>query len=346
MKALCYRGPREIICETMPDAKLTADTDVVVKMTGCGICGSDLHIYHGQGFSPDLGYCVGHEAVGEVVETGRSIKRLKAGDRVMLSAAVGCGQCRDCLAGNVGRCTTGGAGCYGLSARLQGCQSEAILVPHGDTNATLIPDGVSEDQALMLTDNLPTAWFGCRNADIGPGKTVVVVGLGPIGLMAVESAFVMGASQVFAVDLVPERRAIAASLGATALDASEAVEAIREATHGRMADCAVEAVGADATIALAIKLVGRGGTASVIGVNQTSKYDFPMGVAFAKGLTFRIGTCSVPLFWPELIPLIQQGRLHPERHITHRMPLSEGAEAYSIFDARRDGVLKVVMTPN
>lgn len=345
MKALCYHGPRRIICETMPDAQLQADTDVVVKMTKCGICGSDLHIYHGEGFSPDLGFCVGHESVGEVVEIGRAVKRVKPGDKVMLSGAVSCGQCRECLAGNISNCLTGGAGCYGLSAALQGTQAEGIRVPMGDFNATPIPDGVSEDQALMLTDGLATAWFGCKNAEIGPGKTVVVVGLGPIELMAVESAFVMGAHRVYAVDLVPERRAIAGALGATALTPDVAIETIRDDTKGQMADCVVEAVGADATIALSLKLAGRNRNVSVIGVNQTRTFDFPMGVAFAKGLTFRIGTCSVPKFWPELVPLIQSGRLHPERFITHRMTLEEGEKAYSIFDGRKDGVLKVVMTP-
>jgi len=345
MKALCYRGTRKIVCETMPDAQLQAATDVVVKMTACGICGSDLHIYHGEGFSPDLGFCVGHEAIGEVVEVGRDVRRLKSGDRVMLSAAVGCGQCRQCAAGNITDCETGGMACYGLSANLQGCQAEAIRVPHGDLNAALIPDGISDDQALLLTDNLPTAWYGCRSAEIAPGKTVVVVGCGPIGLMAVEGAWAMGAARVFAVDLVAERRAAAAARGATPLDALQAVDAIAEATKGRMADCAVECVGGDASISLAISLVKRNGNVSVIGVNQNQQFNFPMGMAFFRGLTFRIGCCSVPNCWPELIPLIQAGRLHPERTITHRLTLNEGEKAYSIFDGRKDGALKVVMTP-
>src|SRR5580658_879169 len=214
MKALLYQGPRNIVCESFDDPKLADERDAIVKMTRCGICGSDLHIYHGQGFSPDLGFCVGHEAVGEVVEVGRGVKQLKVGQSVMLSAAVGCGACGPCLAGNVNQCRNGMAGCYGLSHRLEGCQAEYIRVPAADYNAAAIPEGLSEDQALMLTDNLPTAWFGLKGARIEPGETVAVVGLGPIGLMAVEGAFVLGAAQVFAIDLVPERRAIAASLGA------------------------------------------------------------------------------------------------------------------------------------
>src|SRR5580658_2209257 len=207
MKALLYQGPRNIVCESFDDPKLADERDAIVKMTRCGICGSDLHIYHGQGFSPDLGFCVGHEAVGEVVEVGRGVKQLKVGQSVMLSAAVGCGACGPCLAGNVNQCRNGMAGCYGLSHRLEGCQAEYIRVPAADFNAAAIPEGLSEDQALMLTDNLPTAWFG---------------------LKAVEGAFVLGASQVFAIDLVPERRAIAASLGAVALGPDEAGAVIAE----------------------------------------------------------------------------------------------------------------------
>lgn len=343
MKALRYFGPRDIRFDSMDDPMLSGDGDALIKVDACAICGSDLHIYHGQGFSEDIGFCVGHEAVGEVMEIGRGVRRLKVGDKVMMAAAVGCGACASCLAGNVNNCATNSGSCYGLSAKLQGCQAEAFRVPAADFNATIIPEGVSTDQALMLTDALATAWFGCRNADITMGKTVAVVGLGPIGLMAVESAFVMGAARVFAIDLLPERRAIAASLGAIALDAADAVEIVREVTQGRMAESVVEAVGADATIALSMRLAARRGTVSVIGVNQDRHYDFPMGRAFAKGLTFRIGTCSVPEEWPALVPLIQSGRLHPERFISHTMPLSDGARAYAMFDARSDGALKMVL---
>ena len=163
----------------------------------------------------------------------------------------------------------------------------------------------------MLTDGMATAWFGARNADIAPGRSVAVVGLGPIGLMAVEAAFVMGAARVFAIDKVPERRALAAALGATALDADTAVDAIKEATKGRLCDSVLEAVGLDVTIAMALRLAGRRATVSVIGVNQDRRYEFPMARAFAHGLTFRIGTCSVPQEWPALVPLVQAGRLKP-----------------------------------
>jgi 2-desacetyl-2-hydroxyethyl bacteriochlorophyllide A dehydrogenase len=344
MKALLYEGPRDIRYESFADPTLLDDRDAIVRMTRCGICGSDLHIYHGQGFSPDLGYCVGHEAVGEVVEVGRGVKQLKVGQAVMISAAVGCGACARCLAGDVNQCLNNQMQCYGLSHRLEGCQAELIRVPAADFNAAAMPEGLTPDQALMLTDNLPTAWFGLKGARIEPGDTVAVVGLGPIGLMAVEGALVLGAGRVFAVDLVPERRAVAESLGATALHPDNAQAAIAEATKGRMADAAVEAVGADATIRMAMSVVGRQGRVSVVGVNQTRKFEIDMAVAFIKGLAFTIGTCSVPQHWPELIPLIQGGRLRPERFVTHEMPLSAGADAYRLFDAREAGALKMVMT--
>jgi 2-desacetyl-2-hydroxyethyl bacteriochlorophyllide A dehydrogenase len=345
MKALCYQGPRRIEYGSAPDPVLASDTDAIVKMDACAICGSDLHIYHGSPFSQDMGYCVGHEAIGEIVEVGKGVRRLKSGDKVMLSAAVGCGMCSNCLAGDIAKCLNGGAQCYGLGSALQGCQAEAIRVPMADFNAAPIPDGLTADQALMLTDNLPTAYLGCKNADIGPGKTVAVIGLGPIGLMAVEIAGVLGASKVFAIDLVPGRREQAKALGAVALDAKDAVQAIMEATGGRMVDCVVEAVGSDPTIQLGLTLAGRAGTVSAIGVNTNMDFRFPMGLAFMKSLTFRIALCSVQVHWPELVPLIRAGRLNPQKFISHRLSLSEGAHAYELTDKKTDGALKMVMTP-
>lgn len=345
MKAICYFGPRDVRYQDVPDAEIRDDRDVIVKMEQSGICGSDLHIYHGAGFSPETGYTIGHEAIGEVVAAGSAVRRLRAGDRVVISAAVGCGACASCLAGAVTTCETAGTQCYGLGPALAGCQAEYIRVPAGDFNAAVIPAGITTDQALMLADNLPTAYFGCLNADIGPGKTVAVVGLGPIGLMAVECAFVLGASKVYAIDLVPERRAMAEAAGATPLAGATAVRDIFAATGGRMVDCAVEAVGADATVTMAIQVAGAGGTASVVGVNQNMAFTFPMGLAFVKSLTFRIGLCSIQRYWPQLVPLIRAGRLHPERVITHRMPLSKGADAYRVFAAREHGALKMVLAP-
>lgn len=346
MKALQYFGPRDIRYDSMDDPEIHAHGDAIVKVDACAICGSDLHIYHGDGFSEDTGFCVGHEAVGEIVELGREVSRLKVGDKVMISAAVGCGTCRSCISGNVVNCDISAGNCYGLSSALQGSQAEAVRVPAADYNAAIIPDGVSTDQALMMTDGLATAWFGARKANIRQGATVAVVGLGPIGLMAIESAFVMGAARVFAVDLVEERKALARQLGAETPDAGSARQIIRELTKGQMCESVIEAVGHATTIQTAISLAAKRGTVSVIGVNQDAGVDFPMGRAFNSGLDFTIGTCSVPEEWPSLIPLIQSGRLKPEQYITNRFDLSQGAEAYAAFDERQGGVLKVVFDLN
>lgn len=346
MKALRYYGARDVRYEGMDDPTPQSDRDAVVKVSACSICGSDLHIYHGHGFSEDLGFCVGHEAVGEVVEVGRAVQRLKVGDKVMLPAAVGCGACRSCLAGNVANCEFGMGACYGLSAKLQGSQAEAVRVPAADMNAVPVPDGVSMDQALMMTDALATAWYGARRADIRPGSSVAVIGLGPIGLMAVESAFVMGAHVVYAIDPIAERRAMTAHTGAIALHPDEALDRIKEDTRGAKLECVVEVVGSDATVDLALRLVARRGTVSVIGVQQSKRYAFPLERAFGAGLTFRAGTCSVPEELPALFPLVQSGRLKPERYISHRMLLSEGAEAYRLFEAREAGALKMVLRPD
>ena len=345
MKALRYYGARDVRYEAMDDPTPQSERDAIIKVDACSICGSDLHIYHGHGFSEDTGFCVGHEAVGEVVEVGRGVHRLKVGDKVMLPAAVGCGACRSCLSGNVANCEFGAGACYGLSARLQGSQAEAVRVPAADMNAVPVPEGVTMEQALMMTDALATAWFGARNSDIRPGSSVAVIGLGPIGLMAVDSAFVMGAHVVYAIDPIAERRAMAEASGAIALHPDEALERIKQDTHGSKLDCVVEVVGSDATVDFALRMVKRRGTVSVIGVQQSRRFAFPLERAFAAGLTFRIGTCSVPEELPALFPLVQSGRLRPEKYVSHRLPLSKGAEAYRLFEAREAGALKMVLTP-
>lgn len=236
-------------------------------------------------------------------------------------------------------------GCYGLSHQLQGCQAEAVRVPMGDFNLRGIPEELDAEQALMLTDNLPTAHVGCQRADVVPGSDVAVVGLGPIGLMAVEIVQVMGAGRVFALDLVPERRERAEKLGAIPVDPATAGEAIMEATKGRMLSSVVERVGADSSLSLAIQLGVVRGTVSSIGVNGNMKFPMPIPLILSKGLTFRMALCSVQSHWDELIPLIRTGRLPPEQFISHRLSLSEGAEAYRLFDAKEDGEMKMVFSP-
>lgn len=343
MKGLAFHGAGDVRYGDLADPEPTESTDVVVRMKLCSICGSDLHIYHGGLAPPRRLFGIGHEAIGEVVEVGRGVKRLKLGDQVLLPGSTGCGQCKYCAVGLVNSCERGGMRVYGIGRELEGCQAEAILVPNGDFNAMVIPEGVSDEQALLLTDSLPTAYTGCVNADVSPGKSVVIVGLGPIGLNAVECAFALGAECVYGVDPLPARREAARALGALPLDPSTALDAITEATGGRMLDAAVEVVGSATTTALAIDLVGKQGTVSVIGAGLVS-FEFPIQTVFRKSITFRASICSVQQHLPALVSLVQQGRLRPERVISHRMRLADGADAYRKFDKREDGALKMVLT--
>ena len=345
MRALTYHGPFDVRVETIADPSLFNAEGAVVAIRACGICGSDLHIYEGHGFSADLGFCVGHEAVGEVVEVGNAVTRFAVGDSVLVTASVGCNSCGPCRAGYVLGCELGRGGCYGLGAILPGSQAEFVSVPAADGNLMLIPEGVSDDAALVLTDNAPTAWYGARRARIQPGDVVAVVGLGPVGIMSVLAAQIMGASRVLAVDLVAERRAAAAKLGAEPIDGDPRL-VVREMTKGRGADVVLEAVGADATVDLATKIAARGARVSVVGVNQSSAFPMHMALAQFNELEFSIGLCSVQRELPTLMALTGSGRLRPEVVITHHLPLSQGDDAYSLFHSRADGVGKVVLDPS
>jgi 2-desacetyl-2-hydroxyethyl bacteriochlorophyllide A dehydrogenase len=345
VRALTYEGPRQIAVSDVEDPT-PAEGGAVVRVTAAGICGSDLHIYDGHGFSPDLGFCVGHEAVGEIIALGEGVQQRRVGDRVLVPASVGCGSCESCRAGWVANCLRGAGGCYGLSHALEGSQAEAVAVPAADANTVVVGDDISDESALVLTDNLPTAWYGARRARVAPGDTVAVVGLGPVGLLSVLSAQAMGAARVLAVDLVPERRARAEALGAEPVEGDDPKQVVLDLTHGRGADAVLEAVGADATIALSLSLAGRGGRVSVVGVNQTM--DFPMRMALAQfmELEFAIGLCSVQRELPTLLRLVGSGRLDPSVVVTHHLGLSDGPEAYRLFASRADGVGKVVLDPS
>jgi alcohol dehydrogenase len=210
-----------------------------------------------------------------------------------------------------------------------------------------IPEGISVEQAVLLTDILPTGYLGAQRADISPGDTVVVIGLGPVGVFALQCAQLHGPARILAVDLVPDRLARAAELGAEPIDASDGgtVAKVLEATGGRGAQAVIEAVGADASVSDAILCAAPGGTISVVGANLNLAFAFPMPIALMRRLTFRVTLAAIPATWPALFPLVQSGKLKPEEVFTHRMGLSEAAEAYRIFEAREDGVLKVLLDP-
>ncbi|QYG91022.1 alcohol dehydrogenase catalytic domain-containing protein [Iamia sp. SCSIO 61187] len=325
------------------DAALVDDEAAVVRITASGICGSDLHIYDGHGFSPTTGYTLGHEAVGIVEEVGPAVHTVRPGDRVLVTASVACGRCSPCGHGHITLCETGESGCWGLGHALPGTQAEALAVPAADRNLVPLPEALSDAAGIVLTDNLPTAWYGARRGRCGPGDTVAVVGLGPVGLLSVLSAQVMGAARVLAIDLVPGRRAAAAALGAEPIDAEDVRAAVTEATGGRGVDVALEAVGADATVTLALDLAGREGRVSIVGVNQSMDFRMRMVLAQLKCLEIHIGLCSVQHELPTLMRLATAGRIDPSVVVTHTMDLAEGPDAYALFASRAEGVGKILL---
>lgn len=344
MRGLVLHGPGDVRVEALPDPTPEDARGAVVRVLGTAICGSDLHLFHG-GLGAGEPVRLGHEFVGEVVETGSAVAGVRAGDRVMVSGVIGCGECPPCRLGQVVRCRRMATRVFGTRPELPGGQAEAVAVPAADHALRRIPEGVSLEQAVLLTDILPTGHFGAKLAGIRPGDDVAVIGLGPVGLLAVLCAGLFGPARVFAVDPVPERRRHAAGLGALPLAPEEAPEALAEATGGQGVDAVIEAVGGEAPLLSALQWVRAGGTVAVVGVNVRMDLPFPMGLAFMKALTVRTGLVPVPELWPELVPLVAAGRLAPERVFTHRMGLSRGPEAYDLFAARREGVLKVLLDP-
>lgn len=345
MRAVVLNGPGDVSVETVPDPELTGPDGVVVQVESTAICGSDLHLYHGH--MPGAGVRLGHEFIGRIVEAGADVRSFRADDRVLVSGVIGCGSCRECVAGWPMRCLNAGSKVFGTSLDLHGGQSQAVSVPAAETALHLIPDGVSTEAAVLLTDILPTGFIGARRADIAPGSTVAIIGLGPVGICALRSAQLYSPARILAVDPVAHRRDHAERLGATVFDPGDggAMAQLLEATGGRGVDSVIEAVGHDNTINDAIMSVRPGGTVSVIGVSTNLAHPFPMAIAMYKGITFRICVADIPSTWDNLIPLVEAGKLEPDDVFTHRMGLTEAAEAYRIFEARDDQVMKVLLDP-
>ena len=345
MRATVLEGPRDVRLEEVPDPVLPGPEGVIVTVERAAICGSDLHLYHDA--PTGSGIRLGHEAIGTVAEAGPHVQGLARGDRVLVSGVVGCGVCGPCRAGQPNVCLADKAAAFGTMPDLPGGQAEAMAVPFADVFALRIPEGVSDEDALLLTDILPTGYLGALRADIRPGATVVVVGLGPVGIMALRCASLFGPAHILAVDVVPERLARAELLGAEPVDARVApvADQVMEATGGRGAHSVIEAVGADATVLDAVTCAAPGGTVSIVGVNLSAALPFPMGLVFLKSLTVRTVFAPVPSTWPSLVPLLQSGRLGVSDTFTHHMELSLVSKAYELFDSRTDGVLKVLLLP-
>jgi threonine dehydrogenase-like Zn-dependent dehydrogenase len=379
MRAMVYRGPYRVGVEDKERPRVEHPNDAVVRVTVAAICGSDLHLYHGLIPDTRVGHTFGHEFVGVVEEVGPSVERLRPGDRVMVPFDVSCGSCWYCARGLLGNCHNVNAnaaavgGIYGYShtaGGFDGGQAEYVRVPFADVGPEPIPAWLADEDALMLTDALPTGYFGAQLGDVGEGDVVVVFGAGPVGLFAARSAWFMGAGRVV-VDHVAERLAKARELAfAETVDLGEVDDVVvhlKEATGHLGADVAIDAVGAEAVgaplqhaaaswlkltggsaVALnwAIDAVRKGGTVSVVGAYGPIFVPVKFGDALNKGLTLRMNQCPVKRQWPRLLEHVRAGHLRPSDVISHRYDLEDVAEAYETFSAKRDGCIKPVLVPS
>ena len=350
MKAIVYQGHKNLSYTDVPDPTIQSPSDAVVKIEKTAICGSDLHLYHGPSRNEE--FTLGHEFLGTIEDVGNDVKRFKKGERVLVSCTIGCGSCVLCDNHLYTGCeinTATGPVTNVFGSKLNpGGQAEAVRGPFADTNIFKIPENVTDEQALFLTDILPTGYMGADMAEVSPGDTVVVIGCGPVGVFAQLSALMRGAATVIAVDLDDGRLEKARLRGCRPLNPSkEDLQTVaRELTGGRGADCSIEAVGNPATVQQAIDVVRHGGRVAVIGVlmGKEVPIDF-MATLTGKNITLRSGIVNPQYYIPKLLPMIEQGRIDPTEIITHRMSLSEGVRGYEIFDNHEQGVLKVVMTP-
>jgi threonine dehydrogenase-like Zn-dependent dehydrogenase len=285
--------------------------------------------------------------MGKVLEVGRDVRTVGKGDRVLASAFIGCGQCPACHSGNAIQCEVGWQ-CLGVGLDPVGGQAEAVAVPAADFNLLKIPDYIGIQEAILLTDVLPTGYNGARNAEIAPGHTVAVIGLGPVGLCTVLCAKMFGAARVLAVDRIPERLNKASEYGAIPVDVSDGgtVEKIFDHTDGKGADSVVEAIGTDQTINDALMSARVGGVVSCVGVSSSMEVPFPALMIMPRNLTIRMALTPVQNTWPALLPMIESGRLVIGDFFTHCLPLSKAGQAYQIFANREDGCLKVMLDPS
>ena len=390
MKALCWYGKEDIRVETVPEPEIIDQRDAIVRITSTAICGSDLHLYDGYQPTMEKGDILGHEPMGEVVEVGKAVKNLKPGDRVVVPFTISCGTCYFCQQGLFSMCDTSNpnaemarkamgqspAGLFGFSHMLGGFpggQAEYLRVPFADVGPIKIPSELSDEQVLFLSDIFPTGYMAAENAEIAQGDTVAIWGCGPVAQFAIQSAWMLGAGRVIAIDRVPERLAMAETKGRAEtinFDKEDVYDRLMEMTNGRGPDRCIDAVGceahaggsidavidkAKAAVALgtdrphvlreAIMCCRKGGTISIPGVYVGFVDKIPFGALMNKGLTLKSGQTHVQRYTKPLLEKIQAGEIDPSFVITHSVSLEEGPEMYKTFRDKEDGCIKVVLKP-
>ena len=392
MKANCWFGKHDMRVVNVPDPEIINPRDAIVKITSTAICGSDLHIYDGFIPAMEKGDIVGHEFMGEVVEIGSEVKKLKVGDRVVVPFAISCGQCFFCQKGLFSLCENTNpnaieaemlwghspAGLFGYSHLLGGYaggQAEYARVPFADIGHIKVPEGLSDEQVLFLSDIFPTGYMAAENCDIEPGDTVAVWGCGPVGQFAIKSAFLLGAEKVIAIDKVPERLHLAREEGGAETinydEVDSVLDVLKDITGGRGPDRCIEAVGLEANghahavqytydrlkqavmaetdrpIALreAMLACRNGGTLSVPGVYGGFVDKLPFGAVMNRSITIKTGQTHVHRYLEPLLKRVQSAEIDPSFVITHRLKLEEAPEAYRMFRDKEDECIKVVLTP-
>lgn len=389
MRALTWHGANDVRCETVPDPGIEDPKDAIIKTTACAICGSDLHLH--DGFMPGMqsGDIIGHEFMGEVVEVGREVSKLRIGDRVVVPFTIICGECDQCRRGNFSVCERTNrnadvaakmfghatAGLYGYShitGGYAGGQAEYVRVPWADAGPVKVPRSLTDEQVLFLGDILPTGWQAAVNCDIEPTDTVAVWGAGPVGQFCILSAKLLGAKQVAVIDNVPERLAMAAGQGAIAInfDDESVIERLGEITDGKGPEKCIDAVGMEAHATRSLDSIydrlkqavmlesdrphvlremmyvcRPGGILSVPGVYGGLVDKLPFGAVMNKSLTIRTGQTHVNKWTGDLLARIEKGEIDPTFIITHRAKLEDGPELYKTFRDKKDGCIKVVLTP-
>jgi len=344
VRAVTFQAPGEVSVEERPEPELIAGDDAIVAVEATGICGSDLHIYHGR-VQIEPGFTIGHEFVGTVLEAGDAVTSAAVGDRVLGCYCTACGTCFFCRRGAYHKCDHGRVFGHGATlGSLQGTQAERALVPHANLTLRRVPGGMSSDVALFAGDVMGTGYHAVSAAGLEPGDTVAVLGLGPVGLCAVQAARAAGAAQVIAVDSVDERLRMAKSFGALAVHLTEddPRAAVKAATEGRGVDICVDAVGDPRALDLACRLARKAGTVSATGV-YAERCEVHMGVVWIKALTLRTGHANVIGHVDRVLTMIEHGVLDPSPLVTHHMPLADAPEAYAAYDRRE--ALKIVLTP-
>ncbi|MEW5315939.1 MAG: hypothetical protein WDW38_007335 [Sanguina aurantia] len=352
----------------VPTPTILLPTDVIVCVSLCGICGSDLHPYHEREQGLAQGTVVGHEFVGTVAVIGSQVSPHWLGARVMCPFTTSCGGCFYCKAGATCRCSHPQAHVFGWVGAgpaaeadasagadppqaapqgLQGSQAQYVRVPLAESSLVKIPDSITDEEGILLGDILSTAFFCADNGCVSDGSSVAVVGCGPVGLLAIMASLHLGAEKVWAIDSVPDRLAMAAALGARPINflTEDAKTAVMAGTEGRGADVVLEVVGLAPALELAYNLLRPMGVLSSVGVHTSQSFPFSPVDGYNRNLTYKSGRCPARRFMERLIPLVASHRLDFTQIITHRLGLSEGVHGYDIFDRKLDGAIKVVLDP-